>query len=98
MQLDRPLALAAANPAYVRSRIKLRSNSASAPKMWKISLPELEFVSIASCKLLNQFLLFPGQPQSQLNLSTNDSSGPIAILQLYRPHGRTLRRHLAQPF
>jgi hypothetical protein len=30
-----PLALAASNPALVRSRIKSRSNSAIAPKTWK---------------------------------------------------------------
>src|SRR5215471_18154342 len=35
----RPLGLAASNPAVVRSRMRSRSNSASAPIIWKISLP-----------------------------------------------------------
>jgi hypothetical protein len=35
----RPRARAAARPANVRSRIRSRSNSASAPKTWKISFP-----------------------------------------------------------
>src|SRR5215471_16816361 len=35
----RPLALAASNPAVVRSRMRSRSNSTSAPIIWKISLP-----------------------------------------------------------
>src|SRR5919106_2759535 len=49
----RPLALAAVRPAVVRSRIGFRSNSASAPKIWKISLPPLVVVSIFSVRLLN---------------------------------------------
>ena len=43
-----PLALAAARPARVRSRMRSRSNSARAPKTWKISLPPLVEVSICS--------------------------------------------------
>ena len=44
----RPLALAAVRPAFVRSRIRLRSNSAKAPNIWKMSLPPEDRVSIAS--------------------------------------------------
>jgi len=44
----RPRALAAFSPASVRSRIRLRSNSASAPKTWNTSCPEGERVSICS--------------------------------------------------
>ena len=43
--------LAASSPARVRSRIRFRSNSASAPKMWKTSVPPGEVVSIASVML-----------------------------------------------
>jgi hypothetical protein len=46
----RPLALAASRPAIVRSRMMLRSNSAKAPKMWKISRPPAVVVSIASVR------------------------------------------------
>lgn len=35
----RPVSIAAASPALVRSRIKSRSNSARATKTWKTSLP-----------------------------------------------------------
>ncbi len=49
-----PLALAAANPALVRSRIRSRSNSASAPIRWKISFPEGVVVSICSVRLMNE--------------------------------------------
>ena len=49
----RPLALAAVSPAVVRSLIRFLSNSASAPKIWKISLPPLVVVSIFSVRLLN---------------------------------------------
>ena len=42
----RPRALAAFSPACVRSRMISRSNSASAPKMWKISFPPDVVVSI----------------------------------------------------
>ena len=48
---QRPRARAAANPAWVRSRIRLRSNSANAPNRWKISRPPGEGVSIDSCRL-----------------------------------------------
>ena len=48
----RPRARAAASPACVRSRIRSRSNSARAPKTWKISLPPLVVVSICSVRLL----------------------------------------------
>jgi hypothetical protein len=34
-----PLDLTAASPALVRSRMMSRSNSARAPKMWKMSFP-----------------------------------------------------------
>jgi hypothetical protein len=44
----RPLALAAVRPACVRSRMMSRSNSAKAPKIWKISFPPEVVVSIAS--------------------------------------------------
>ena len=44
----RPRARAAANPALVRSRIRLCSNSASAPKMWKMSFPPVLVVSMLS--------------------------------------------------
>jgi hypothetical protein len=37
-------------PAWVRSRMRSRSNSASAPKTWKTSLPPLVVVSICSCR------------------------------------------------
>jgi hypothetical protein len=43
-----PRALAAVNPACVRSRIKLRSNSANDPKMLKINRPLAELVSMLS--------------------------------------------------
>ncbi len=43
-----PLALAAANPALVRSRMMLRSNSAKAPKTWKIKFPPEVEVSMDS--------------------------------------------------
>ena len=38
-------------PARVLSRIRLRSNSARAPNRWNTSLPVLDEVSIASCRL-----------------------------------------------
>lgn len=44
---SRPRARATCNPARVRSRTRLRSNSASAPNMWKIRRPPLELVSSA---------------------------------------------------
>jgi hypothetical protein len=47
-----PLALAAVKPAVVRSRIKLLSNSAKAPKIWKINFPPLVVVSMFSVRLL----------------------------------------------
>ena len=40
----RPLALAAIRPAVVRSLIRFRSNSAKAPKIWKINFPPLVVV------------------------------------------------------
>ena len=43
-----PLALAAVRPAWVRSLIMSSLNSASAPKMWKISFPPEVVVSIVS--------------------------------------------------
>ena len=46
-----PRARAAARPARVRSRMMSRSNSARAPKTWKMSFPPLVVVSMASCKL-----------------------------------------------
>src|SRR5437588_8619755 len=54
----RPLALAAANPAFVRSRMRSRSNSASAPIRWNISLPPGVVVSICSVKLMNSIQSF----------------------------------------
>ncbi len=48
----RPLARAAASPALVRSRMRSRSNSASAPMRWKISLPPGVVVSIFSVRLI----------------------------------------------
>jgi hypothetical protein len=48
---DFPRALAAASPAIVRSLMRFRSNSESAPKMWKISCPVAEEVSMASVTL-----------------------------------------------
>lgn len=48
-----PLALAAANPAIVLSRMILRSNSAREQKMWKISFPLLVVVSMLSVRLAN---------------------------------------------
>ena len=47
----RPRARAACKPAWVRSRMSARPNSASAPKMWKTSCPVALSVSIASFKL-----------------------------------------------
>ena len=47
----RPRARAAANPAIVRSRMRSRSNSASAPMRWNTSLPPLVLVSRCSCRL-----------------------------------------------
>ncbi len=47
----RPRARAAASPACVRSRMRSRSNSARAPKTWKISRPPGVEVSIASVRL-----------------------------------------------
>src|SRR5512135_1914299 len=38
------------SPAWVRSRIRSRSNSARAPKTWKTSLPPLVVVSSCSCR------------------------------------------------
>ena len=49
----RPLTRAACNPAWVRSRIRFRSNSAKAPKMWKVSFPALDDVSIDSWRFFN---------------------------------------------
>lgn len=43
-----PLALAACSPAFVLSRMRARSNSASAPKTWKMSLPPELVVSTCS--------------------------------------------------
>jgi hypothetical protein len=45
---SRPRARAAFSPATVRSRMMFRSNSASAAKTWKTSLPAEETVSIFS--------------------------------------------------
>lgn len=45
---SRPLPRAAANPALVRSRIKSRSNSGSAPIRWKMSFPPGVVVSMRS--------------------------------------------------
>ena len=45
-----PRALAAASPSLVRCRIRVRSNSAKAPKMWKINSPAGVVVSMASCR------------------------------------------------
>ena len=47
----RPLARAAVRPARVRSRIRLRSNSAKAAKTWNCNFPEALPVSIFSVKL-----------------------------------------------
>jgi len=47
-----PYALAASSPALVRSRMMSRSNSANAPKIWKMSLPPEVVVSICSVRLL----------------------------------------------
>ena len=44
----RPLARAAARPALVRSRMRSRSNSASAPIRWKMSFPPGVVVSMLS--------------------------------------------------
>ena len=52
-----PRALAAVRPAFVRSRMISRSNSASAPKIWKISFPPLVVVSMLSVRLLNPMFL-----------------------------------------
>jgi hypothetical protein len=49
----RPRTRAAASPALVRSRIRSRSNSASAANTWKTSLPPGVVVSIASWRLQN---------------------------------------------
>ncbi len=46
-----PLALAAASPAMVRSRISSRSNWASAPNTWNVSRPVGVEVSICSPRL-----------------------------------------------
>src|SRR3954452_21931830 len=45
---SRPRARAACSPAWVRSLMRSRSNSASAPKTWKTSLPTLVVVSVCS--------------------------------------------------
>jgi len=45
----RPRARAAASPAWVRSRMRSRSNSANAANTWKTSRPPGEVVSIVSC-------------------------------------------------
>ena len=50
----RPLTRAAFNPAWVRSTIRSRSNSASELKIWNISFPPLVVVSMLSCKLLKK--------------------------------------------
>jgi hypothetical protein len=49
----RPRARAAFKPACVRSRIRLRSNSASAPKTWNTSCPVGDRVSICSVSEAN---------------------------------------------
>jgi hypothetical protein len=48
-----PRARAASRPDFVRSRIRFRSNSASAPKMWNTSLPPGVVVLIDSWRLQN---------------------------------------------
>jgi hypothetical protein len=48
-----PRARAAVSPAFVRSVMISRSNSASAPKIWKMSFPPLVVVSMFSVRLLN---------------------------------------------
>jgi hypothetical protein len=50
--LIRPLACATASPAFVRSEIRARSNSAKAPMIWQIRRPAGILVSIASVRLL----------------------------------------------
>ena len=50
----RPRTLAAAMPARVRSRMRHRSDSARAPKMWKTSLPPAVVVSICLVRERNQ--------------------------------------------
>ena len=49
----RPRALAATRPALVRSWMSARSNSDSAAKIWKISLPLALVVSMASLRERN---------------------------------------------
>jgi hypothetical protein len=49
----RPRARAAESPAIVRSRIRSRSNSASALNTWKMSRPPLVVVSMLSCSERN---------------------------------------------
>ena len=49
----RPRARAEASPALVRSRIRLRSNSARAAKTWKTSRPAGEFVWMLSVRETN---------------------------------------------
>lgn len=44
----RPLTRAASNPAFVRSEISARSNSAIAPATWNTSLPTAVVVSMLS--------------------------------------------------
>src|SRR4051794_15117115 len=51
-----PLVLAASSPALVRSLMMSRSNSASAPKMWKINFPPEVVVSMFSVRLLKPIL------------------------------------------
>ena len=51
----RPRARAAASPAFVRSLMMSRSNSASEEKMWKMSLPSLVLVPILSWGLLKSY-------------------------------------------
>jgi len=100
-----PLALAAANPARVLSRMMLRSNSAREQKMWKISLPLLVVVSMLSVRLANPIPLalrsstteircLRERPKRSSRHTTRVSHGRSCSRALSRP-GRDARAPLA---
>jgi len=69
-----PRARAAFSPAWVRSRTRLRSNSARAPNIWNTSLPPLELVSIFSCTLIRPMPISSSFLPSRIR-SCNDRAG-----------------------
>ena len=89
----RPHALAPAKPAWVRSQIRVRSNSASAPKTWKTSLPVLVVVSTFSVRLRKPMARACNAVMVAIKRLRNDPIDQAARRRRCRLHaGRAARR------